>query len=183
MSSSHNGNARERKRMRKLLYPLIAAAAMAAAVAILAPPTTSLAQQEPRAADVTPVPYNPGMGDLMSILIQPRHVKLWLAGHQENWALAGYALKEIKQSFARIAAGIPHYKDAPVADLIESAVGSQIGLVDFAIKAGEPRQFTEQYGKLTAGCNSCHVSTGHPYIVIKVPDGAAFANQEFQPKR
>jgi len=169
--------------MRRLLYPLIAATAIALAIASFAPPNAGLAQQEPRAADAAPVPYNPGMGDLMSILIQPRHVKLWLAGHQENWPLAGYALKEIKQSLARIAAGIPHHNGAPVADLIESAVGSQIGLVDFAIKAGEPRQFTEQYGRLTAGCNSCHVSTGHPYIVIKVPDGAAFANQEFQPKR
>lgn len=169
--------------MGKLVYPLMAAAGMVAAMAILAPPRPGLAQQEPRAADAAPVPYNPGMGDLMNILIQPRHVKLWLAGRQENWPLAGYALKEIKQSFARIASGIPHYNGAPVADLIESAVGSQIGLVDFAIKAGEPRQFAEHYGKLTEGCNSCHVSTGRPYIVIKVPDGTAFANQEFQPKR
>ena len=92
--------------MRKLMY-LIAAAAMAAAVAILRAVPPGLAQQEPRPADAAPVPYNPVMGDLMSILIQPRHVKLWLAGQQENWALAGYALKEIKQSFARIAAGIP----------------------------------------------------------------------------
>jgi cytochrome c553 len=119
----------------------------------------------------------------MSLLIQPRHVKLWLAGKQENWPLAGYALKEIRQSFARITAGVPHYNGAPVADLIETAMGEPMTLIDFAIKAGEPRQFAEQYAKLTAGCNACHGSTGHPYIVLKTPDGAAFANQEFQPKR
>ncbi len=168
--------------MRKLTC-LIASAAMVAAIVTFAVSGPGAAQQETRPADATPVPYNPMMGDLMNILIQPRHIKLWLAGQQENWALAGYALKEIKQSFARIAAGVPQLKGVPVADLIESAVGEQIGTLDFAIKAGEPRQFAENYKKLTAGCNSCHASTGHPYIVIKVPDGAAFANQDFQPKR
>jgi hypothetical protein len=168
--------------MRKLTY-LIASATMAAAAAVLAAPDRGMAQQEARPADATPVPYNPMMGDLMNILIQPRHIKLWLAGQQENWALAGYALKEIKQSFARIATGIPQLNGAPVADLIESAVGEPIGTLDFAIKAGEPRQFAENYRKLTAGCNACHASTGHPYIVIKVPDGTAFANQDFHPKR
>ncbi len=169
--------------MRWLVYPLIAATAAATAVAILARPERALAQEEPRAADATPVPYNPTMGDLMNLLIQPRHVKLWLAGKQENWPLAGYALKEIKQSFARISAGIPQYNGAPVADLIDTAMGEAMTLIDFAIKAGEPRQFSDQYAKLTAGCNACHVSTGHPYIVLKTPDASAFANQEFQPKQ
>ena len=168
--------------MRKLMY-LIATAATAVTAATFAVPGPGAAQQETRPADATPAPYNPMMGDLMNILIQPRHIKLWLAGQQENWALAGYALKEIKQSFARIAAGIPQLNGAPVADLIETAVGEPIATLDFAIKAGEPRQFAENYRKLTAGCNSCHASTGHPYIVIKVPAGAAFANQDFQPKR
>ena len=58
-----------------------------------------------------------------------------------------------------------------------------MNLIDFAIKAGEPRQFREQYAKLTAGCNACHVSTGHPYIVLKVPESTAFGNQDFEPKR
>ena len=70
-----------------------------------------------------------------------------------------------------------------MADLIETAMGEPMALIDFTIKAGEPRQFVEQYAKLTAGCNACHGSTGHPYIVVKVPDGAAFGNQEFQIKR
>ena len=170
--------------MRKLIYPLITAAVTATAVATLTLPERGMAQQEEtRAADATPVPYNPTMGDLMNLLIQPRHVKLWLAGKQENWPLAGYALKEIRQSFVRIAAGVPQHNGAPVADLIETAMGEPMTLIDFAIKAGEPRQFAEQYAKLTAGCNACHVSTGHPYIVLKVPDGAAFGNQEFEPKR
>jgi hypothetical protein len=175
--------------MRKVIDLPIAATAvvMALAVVVLTPLQRSSAQtpapEEPRAADAAPVPYNPTMGDLMNLLIQPRHVKLWYAGKQENWPLAGYALKEIRQSLARITASVPHYNGAPVADLIETAMHESMTLIDFAIKAGEPRQFVEQYAKLTAGCNACHVSTGHPYIVLKTPDGEAFANQEFEPKR
>lgn len=81
--------------MRKVIYPLIAAAVAATAVAIIARPGLGQAPEGPRAADAAPVPYHPTMGDLIDLLIQPRHVKLWLAGKQENWPLAGYALKEI----------------------------------------------------------------------------------------
>jgi hypothetical protein len=38
---------------------------------------------------------------------------------------------------------------------------------------------------VTTGCNACHATTDHAFIVIKAPDGgaAAFPNQDFQPKR
>lgn len=169
--------------MRRRVYPLVAVAVSIATIAILTSPMSGQTQEPPRAADAAPVPYNPSMGDLMNLLIQPRHVKLWLAGKQENWPLAGYALKEIRQSFTRIAAGVPQYNGAPVADLIDAAMSESMNLIDFTIKAGEPRQFREQYGKLTAACNACHATTGHPYIVLKVPESAAFGNQEFEPKR
>ena len=64
------------------------------------------------------------------------------------------------------------------------AVSAPLALLDFAIKANEPRQFGEGYARLTAGCNACHGTTDHPFVVIKAPDSAAeFSNQDFQPKR
>jgi hypothetical protein len=55
-------------------------------------------------------------------------------------------------------------------------------VMDFAIKAGDPRQFAESYGKITAGCNACHTTADHSYIVIKAPETSSFPNQEFAPK-
>jgi hypothetical protein len=55
-------------------------------------------------------------------------------------------------------------------------------VVDFAIKAGDPRQFAESYGKITAGCNACHTTADHSYIVILEPETSSFPNQEFAPK-
>ena len=39
--------------------------------------------------------YRPGLGEIMSG-IQTHHAKLWFAGINENWKLAAYEIKEIK---------------------------------------------------------------------------------------
>src|SRR5207253_2858877 len=71
----------------------------------------------------------------------------------------------------------------PVSDLFEAALNQSFAVLDFAIKAGEPRQFAESYGKLTQGCNNCHSTADHQFIVIKPPDATAWPNQEFKPTR
>src|ERR1700738_2106198 len=85
-----------------------------------------------------PAPFNPQMAALMSMLIQPRHAKLGLAGKDENWPLAGYALKELKQGFLVSARAVPRWKGLPVPDLFDAAVSAPLALLDFAVKAGEP---------------------------------------------
>ncbi|HSI02334.1 MAG TPA: hypothetical protein VLA02_17165, partial [Reyranella sp.] len=39
--------------------------------------------------------YRPGLGDLMTMTVQPRHTKLGLAGQERNWTYAAYALHEL----------------------------------------------------------------------------------------
>jgi len=172
--------------MRKII-PLMTLTALAALVALATLPPRSLAQQpsqeEPRAADAEPAPFNPQMSALMSMLIQPRHAKLGLAGKTENWALAGYMFKELKQGVAVISRAVPRWKGLPVPDLFDAALSPSFAVLDFAIKAGEPNQFAQAYERLTQGCNNCHSTTEHPFIVIKAPDAAAAAypNMEFKP--
>ena len=119
----------------------------------------------------------------MSMLIQPRHAKLGLAGKAENWPLAGYALKELKQGFAVTSRAVPRWKGLPVPDLFDAALTQPFTLLDFAIKLGYRRQFDEAYDTLTKGCNACHATTDHSFVVIKAPDVSAFPNQAFEPKR
>ncbi len=132
-------------------------------------------------ADATPAPFNPQLAALMNMLIQPRHAKLGLAGKAENWALAGYMFKELKQGFMVISRAVPRWKGLPVPDLVDAAVGPTLAVLDFAIKAGEPTQFAEAYGKLTTGCNNCHTTMEHSFVVIKAPDASSFPNQDFNP--
>jgi hypothetical protein len=143
------------------------------------PQTAPQPQPEPSA----PAPYALTMGDMMNTLIQPRHAKLGLAGHAQNWALAGYALVEIRQSFARITKAQPRFRGLPVGELIDAALSQPLDGVDAAIKQQDPKKFAAAYDQLTQGCNACHAAVDHPYVVIKAPDASAFPNQEFSPRR
>jgi hypothetical protein len=172
--------------MRKIVPPMTLTA-LVALVAIAAFPARGVAQQpgqeqqEPRAADAEPAPFNPQMSALMSMLIQPRHAKLGLAGKAENWALAGYMFKELKQGVAVISRAVPRWKGLPVPDLFDAALTQSFAVLDFAIKAGEPNQFGQAYERLTQGCNNCHATMEHPFIVIKVPDATSpYPNMEFK---
>jgi hypothetical protein len=118
----------------------------------------------------------------MSMLIQPRHAKLGLAGKAENWPLAHYALKELRQGFLVVSHAVPRWKGLPVPDLVDAAMTNPIRRLDFAIKLRAPKQFDEAYGELTAACNTCHGTTDNAFIVIKAPDVSVFPNQGFQPK-
>ena len=56
--------------------------------------------------------YHPSFGDLMTMAVQPRHIKLGIAGAAGNWAYAAYEVSELKNAFARIARTIPSYNGA-----------------------------------------------------------------------
>src|SRR5262245_33253669 len=163
---------------------IVSLTAVAALVTLASFPDRAAAQNLYGDANAQPAPFNPQMAALMNMLIQPRHAKLGLAGQAENWPLAGYALKELKQGFIVAARAVPRWKGLPVPDLFDAAVRQPLALLDFAIKAQEPHQFAEGYARLTTGCNACHATTDHAFVVIKAPDSAAaFPNQDFQPKR
>jgi hypothetical protein len=168
-------------RTRLVQFMLLAGLAAFAGMATFAARTA--AQEQPNPADAAPAPFTPNMGDMMSILIQPRHAKLALAGKAENWALAGYALKELQQGFGTIAKSIPRWKALPVSELVDAALKQPFSTMDFAIKAGDTRQFAESFDKITAGCNACHSTADQSFVVIKTPDASVFPNQEFQPGR
>ena len=161
-----------------------ALAAVAALIFVVAAlPRHGAAESPFGDANADPAPFNPQMSALMNMLIQPRHVKLWLAGKAENWPLAAYALKELRQGFFVVSHAVPRWKGLPVPDLVDAAMSRPITLADVAIKLHSAKQFDEAYGELTAGCNACHVTTDNTFIVIKAPEQSPFPNQEFQPKR
>jgi len=169
----------EAKDMRgPLIAGVVGAVIMASAtVAVLSDRTA--AQSPFGDPNAEPAPFNPQMGALMSMLIQPRHTKLGLAGNAENWPLAGYMLKELRQGFAVVAKA----EGLPVPDLVDAAVSQPLTLLDYAIKLKYRRQFDEAYEGLTKGCNACHATTDHAFVVIKVPDASSFPDQEFAPQR
>jgi hypothetical protein len=164
-------------------FVAIFAIAMIAAGSVGFWQTTHAPAQQPASPPNAPVPYVMGMGDLMNTLIQPRHAKLGLAGKAENWALANYALSELRQAFAGIAKAVPKFRGMPVGDLVDLALTQPLNAVEAAIKQQDAQKFAAAYDQLSQGCNACHMELDHPYVVIKTPDASAFPNQEFKAQR
>jgi hypothetical protein len=159
------------------------------AFAILAAATApGMAQQKMqmsgtgRAASVAA--YHPGLGELMTAFVQPRHIKLGLAGVAQNWAYATYELDELRETFDDVAKLVPKHGNLDIPPAIASTVAPPMDAVDAAIKAKDQTAFTKAYADLTAACNACHQSADHPMIVIQVPafTGTGFSDQDFSPQ-
>ena len=121
------------------------------------------------------------LGDLMTAFVQPRHIKLGLAGNEQNWPYAAYELDQLRETFADIAEILPKYRDLSIPDLITSTVKEPLAALDRAIRAKDRNQFTSAYRQLTASCNACHKSYDRTAIVIQLPTVGAFPDQDFHP--
>jgi hypothetical protein len=127
--------------------------------------------------------YHPSLGDLMTMAVQPRHLKLGIAGKERNWAYAKYELSELRNAFARVARTIPVYRNADLTALMNGLTTEPVKEVDEAIDAADAVKFKAAYAKLTNTCNACHLSQEHPMVVIRVPDAKAFPDQDFRVAR
>src|SRR5258708_3438908 len=79
-------------------------------------PLSAAAQSAPPASE----PYRPGLGDLMTMTVQPRHIKLLLAGHEQNWPYAKYELHELQEAFERAARVWPRFRGLPMGGMIDA---------------------------------------------------------------
>ena len=135
--------------------------------------------QSPAASPPATPEYHPSMGDLMTMAIQPRHTKLGLAGQHRNWTYAAYELSELRNAFARIARTIPSYRNSDMTALIDAMTREPLSAVEQAIHAADSKRFSIAYERLTAVCNGCHRSQDHAMVVIKVPRGDVYPDQDF----
>jgi hypothetical protein len=170
----------------------VAATMLAGALAFSAS-IVAVAQNAAPAGDATPtaparpggglviLDFKPAMDDLMTMLVQPRHIKLYFAGQAKNWTLAAFQLNELRASLARIGRTIPTYRNIGVDTAVATIFADRLKAVDAAIKASDLAQFTAAYGEMTAACNACHAGMEHPFLVMKVPDALNYPDQEFRP--
>ncbi len=125
--------------------------------------------------------YRPGLGDLMTMTVQPRHTKLGLAGQEKNWNYAAYELHELEESFERIVRVWPMYRKTNIAELMVATTKEPMEAVSQAIKSSDAAKFSEAYARLTATCNACHQSTERAFVVIQAPKASSFPDQDFRP--
>ena len=162
----------------------ILAPALAILLSMCAVPIALTQAAPPEASSTSTQPdYHPSMGDLMTMAIQPRHIKLYYAGDQQNWSYAAYELGELHNAFARIARTIPQYHALDTVSITAAVTQAPLDALARAIKERSPEQFTMAYAQLTQACNACHQSLNHAGVVIKVPTAGVFPDQNFQPAK
>jgi hypothetical protein len=136
-----------------------------AVLLVLGPPESSTAQQQMNMPETkSAAPYHPGLGELMTAFVQPRHM-----------------LGELSETFDDVAELVPKHDGLPIPEMIASSVKQPMAVLDAAIKARDAAAFSKAYASLTGSCNACHQSARHPMIVIQVPTVSAFPDQDFRP--
>src|ERR1700690_817455 len=83
----------------------------------------------------------PHLANLMNEAMQVRHTKLWFAGHAENWALAGYEVKKIKETIDEIKESIidiqiasPQWQHVSINEMLKN-LDSNLNALDQAVPA------------------------------------------------
>jgi hypothetical protein len=152
---------------------------------VLLSATAGVAQPQNAPVSVASANFAPGLDDLMTMLVQPRHIKLYYAGTQRNWELAVAELSDLRAAFGRISQAVPKYQDSDVDEAIKAIIVPKMQALDVAIAAADAKRFGVAYGDLTAACNACHVYLEHPFLVIEVPGAKAstgYPDQSFSVK-
>jgi hypothetical protein len=125
--------------------------------------------------------YKPTFGDMMNAFVQPRHIKLGLAGQAGNWPLAAHELHELDEAFAAIKAYQPVWNGKPMAQMIAQMTTGPRKDVGDAIAAKDAKRFGIAFDQLTNSCNACHERIDKPFLKITAPQASPFADQTFKP--
>jgi len=152
------------------------AIALAAGLALGA--VAAAVAQAPPAAPAGPQPdYHPSFGDLMTFAVQPRHIKLGIAGKARNWEYATYESSELRNAFGRIGRTIPTYRKQALPDVFAANIIPAMDKLDAAIKAKDGAGFDAAYKEVTASCNNCHGALDHAFVVIREPTASPYIDQ------
>jgi hypothetical protein len=151
--------------------------AVAAGVAVAAAAQSRGSAQTPPAPAAPQVDYHPSFADLMTMAVQPRHIKLGVAGKARNWEYSAYEARELRNAFTRIGRTIPVFSKQSMPDMFASAIMPSMDKLDAAIKAKDGAAFDAAYREVTTSCNNCHMGLDHAYVVIREPATSPYLDQ------
>ena len=118
---------------------------------------------------------SPHLSDIM-VQQQMRHIKLWFAGDAGNWPLAGYEFDQLKDGFDDIAKLLG-------GEIAQQHVGGAISRLEKAIDGKDRGAFVSAFDGLSAGCNQCHRTLDHAFIMIQRPVLPPYSDQNFTPQQ
>ena len=119
-----------------------------------------------------------GLPHLSEIMVrqQMRHIKLWFAGDAGNWPLADCEIDQLKDGFDDVAKLLG-------GDIVQQHVGGAVSRLEKAIESKDHEAFVSAFDGLSAGCNACHHTLDHAFIVIQRPVLLPYSDQNFSPQQ
>lgn len=119
-----------------------------------------------------------GLPHLSEIMVrqQMRHIKLWFASDAGNWPLADYEIDQLKDGFDDVAKLLG-------GDIVQQHVGGAVSRLEKAIESKDHEAFVSAFDGLSAGCNACHHTLDHAFIVIQRPVLLPYSDQNFSPQQ
>ncbi len=111
---------------------------------------------------------------------------LWFAINAENWPLAEFYLHECRETLERAVAIKPVRQDVTGQDvdlvgIAEALDYTQFTQMDEAIRARNKAGSISVYREAMIVCYSCHMSTGKPFLNLRIPATAPSFGIEFDP--
>ena len=115
----------------------------------------------------------PGQGAVMT-LVGYYFDNLWFAINAENWPLAEFYLHECRETLERAVAIKPVRQDLAGQDvdlvgMAEALDHTQFTQMDEAIRDRNKAGGISVYREAMIVCYSCHVSTGKPFLNLRIP--------------
>jgi hypothetical protein len=108
--------------------------------------------------------------------ISKRFAHLWYAGEAGNGELAKYQVHEIEEIIEDLEkAGVTESKIV-VGPEFAKTVLPHLEEAEKAALGGNTEEFRKAYNAAMTSCNSCHVQTGHPYLLIDIPTHNPYVN-------
>jgi len=159
--------------MKRIVVTLLATAALPLLVARAQ--NMDMSHHHDAAAPAAAEENGMGLGEIM-LFQQARHIKLWFAGSASNWPLADHEVGELKEGFDDLQKQLG-------GDTVENAVGGPIAALEKAIDGKNRAAFTKAFDQLNAGCNGCHQTLNHGFIVIQRPTMQPYTDQVFKPQK
>ena len=127
----------------------------------------------------------PGQGAVMS-LFGYYFGNLWFAINAENWPLAEFYLHECRETLERAVDIKPIRQDLAGLDvdlvaMAEALDDTQFTKMDATIRARDKAGSISVYRDTMIVCYSCHMSTGKPFLNVRIPATPSSLGIEFDP--
>ena len=121
---------------------------------------------------------SPKLGEIMSG-IQLHLAKLYFASEARNWDLARFERGELEEGLTAAATLRPEENGVNLAGIFEAFKQTQLVSLKDAVEMKDRGLLREAYRDSILMCNTCHQSTGRPFISITIPTNPPVSNQRW----